>query len=176
MEQEKGVIQCYSNSNGKYQEQYDKLYKELVPIEGQAETLNGELIRAISRLFYEYYNNGNCNAQKCIDKHESCSHCNGDGEDEDGEECTECGGSGEEDDDYDIEISDYYQDYLGVIRKHIPAAKVGLNEIEKIIVTEFGNNNREQFSEKRMSSYNGVINVVMEYVLTNKNKPFSQKD
>ena len=54
----------YWNSNGAYQAEYDKLYGELVPASGSAETLKGELIRAISRLVYEHCNNGNCNARE----------------------------------------------------------------------------------------------------------------
>ena len=52
----------YWNETGAYQNAYQQLYDKLVPSSGNAKTLNGELIRAISRLFYEYCNNGNCNA------------------------------------------------------------------------------------------------------------------
>lgn len=33
----------------------------LVPPNGKAETKDGELLRVVSNLYYEYYNNGNCN-------------------------------------------------------------------------------------------------------------------
>jgi hypothetical protein len=52
----------YWNHNGAYQEDGDRLFEELVPASGAAATLNGELIRGINRLYYEYLNNGNCNA------------------------------------------------------------------------------------------------------------------
>lgn len=37
---------------------YDRLYAKLVPEEGKCETLEGELIRAASRIHHDYYNNG----------------------------------------------------------------------------------------------------------------------
>lgn len=52
----------YWNNNGAYQKEYNALYEKMVPAEGAADTLHGELIRGISRLFYEYCNNGNWNA------------------------------------------------------------------------------------------------------------------
>ena len=51
----------YWNNKGMYQKQYDKLYKSLVPKPGKAETLKGEVLRIISQLYYDYYNNGACN-------------------------------------------------------------------------------------------------------------------
>ena len=52
----------YWNNKGKYQKEGDELYEKLVPSEGAAETVHGELIRGINRLFHEYCNNGNGNA------------------------------------------------------------------------------------------------------------------
>ena len=52
----------YWDNNGAYNEEYSSLYDELVSASGDAKTVHGELIRAISRLGYEYNNNGNCNA------------------------------------------------------------------------------------------------------------------
>lgn len=51
----------YWNNRGKYQSEYDSLYKKLVPEIGIAATENGELLRQASNLYYEYYNNGNMN-------------------------------------------------------------------------------------------------------------------
>lgn len=53
----------YWNSTGAYEKELKVLTDELMPIIGQAKTINGELIRAIHRLCYDYYNNGNCNAR-----------------------------------------------------------------------------------------------------------------
>lgn len=55
--------QSYWKSTGIYQKEYDELFANLVPDRGKCKTLNGELIRSISRLSHEYFNNGNCNAR-----------------------------------------------------------------------------------------------------------------
>ena len=52
----------YWNNNGAYSKELLELYNKLVPDTGDAQTVHGELVRAVSRLGYEYYNNGNCNA------------------------------------------------------------------------------------------------------------------
>ena len=36
----------------------DKLFDKLVPRQGAAETVEGEMVRAISRILYRYYNDG----------------------------------------------------------------------------------------------------------------------
>ena len=51
----------YWDESGVYQKQYDQLYEELVPASGEAATLDGRLLRSISRLYYDYCNNGNGN-------------------------------------------------------------------------------------------------------------------
>ena len=49
---------AYWNSKGEYQKEYDALWDKLVPSEGEAETIPGEVLRAISRIYYDRYNNG----------------------------------------------------------------------------------------------------------------------
>ena len=44
-----------------WQQQYDNLWKELVPSSGHAETVQGEAIRLIGRLSHEILDNGCCN-------------------------------------------------------------------------------------------------------------------
>lgn len=48
----------YWNNKGKYQKTYEALYKAGVPDEGKAKTEWGEIVRVISRLYYDIYNNG----------------------------------------------------------------------------------------------------------------------
>lgn len=50
----------YWNSTGKHQAAYEELCK-LVPSSGPAGTVEGEMLRAVTRLYYDYYNNGFCN-------------------------------------------------------------------------------------------------------------------
>lgn len=51
----------YWDESGVYQKEYDQLYEELVPASGEAETSDGRLLRSISRLYYDFCNNGNGN-------------------------------------------------------------------------------------------------------------------
>lgn len=63
----KKEILNYWNGNGKFQKEFDKLYKELVPSSGRAKTLRGEVLRAANKLYYERFNNGNINAVEEIE-------------------------------------------------------------------------------------------------------------
>jgi hypothetical protein len=49
---------CYSTGGGRYQTEYNELFERLVPTSGPCETLEGELLRASSRIYHDYYNNG----------------------------------------------------------------------------------------------------------------------
>jgi len=51
------VQKTYWNSQGKHQTAYDKL-KNLVPDSGPADTHEGEILRAVSKIYYRYYNDG----------------------------------------------------------------------------------------------------------------------
>jgi len=51
----------YWNKKGKYQKQYNEMYVRLVPDSGEADTEHGEIIRIISRVYYDHFNNGGCN-------------------------------------------------------------------------------------------------------------------
>ena len=48
----------YWNNNGKYNLEYENLWRRLVPVEGKASTVAGEVLRAVSRLYYRWYNDG----------------------------------------------------------------------------------------------------------------------
>ena len=58
----------YWNRNGKHQDEYDKLYDELVPDSGNADTLEGELLRASSKLYYRYFNDGDM-VSECMEEY-----------------------------------------------------------------------------------------------------------
>lgn len=55
---DKTIVSKYWSSKGKYQKDYNKFWDELIPGQGNAETVQGELLRNISRLAYDRYNNG----------------------------------------------------------------------------------------------------------------------
>jgi len=51
----------YWNNKGKFQAQYDYIYNNLMPTYGSCSNEHIEAIRCASNIYYEYYNNGNCN-------------------------------------------------------------------------------------------------------------------
>ena len=55
------TTKSYWDNEGKYQEQYDRAWKQLIPASGEAKDGLPEALRAISRIGYDYYNNGFCN-------------------------------------------------------------------------------------------------------------------
>mgnify|MGYP003129073129 FL=1 len=57
----------YWDNEGKYQEQYNAAWKALIPMSGEAENGWPEALRAISRIGYDYYNNGFCNLWRSWD-------------------------------------------------------------------------------------------------------------
>ena len=48
----------YWNNNGKHQKEHGELWARLVPAEGKANTVAGEVLRAVSRLYYRWFNDG----------------------------------------------------------------------------------------------------------------------
>ena len=55
------TTQSYWDNEGKYQKMYNKAWEQLIPASGEAEDGWPEALRAISRIGYDYYNNGFCN-------------------------------------------------------------------------------------------------------------------
>jgi hypothetical protein len=51
----------YWDNEGPRQALYDSLYKIYVPTEGEAPTKEGEVIRCVSRLYYDLFTNGGGN-------------------------------------------------------------------------------------------------------------------
>jgi len=51
----------YWNNNGRYTALYEELSTKLVPEEGRAPTVHGELLSAMGRVYYDWFNNGGCN-------------------------------------------------------------------------------------------------------------------
>jgi hypothetical protein len=48
----------YWDQKGKFQAEYNRMSAELMPVSGACDTVAGELIRSVSRLGYDFYNNG----------------------------------------------------------------------------------------------------------------------
>jgi hypothetical protein len=157
----------YWGSNGAYQEEYDKLSDELVPQSGEADTVHGELMRASGNLFYEFCNNGNCNAVDSI--METCHSCGGDGyqdeeEDEDGyrEDCHYCGGECRNV--VGGEVTKKYAEHLAFIKKELPSAPI--DELKQFMIDEYTN---ISFGDDEMKLYNDVMDEVMYHVVNTEN-------
>lgn len=52
------MINTYWGNNGKHQKAYDEIFKGLVPLEGKCATQEGEALRAVTRIYYDCFNNG----------------------------------------------------------------------------------------------------------------------
>lgn len=48
----------YWDESSPYVAEQNEFFDELVPASGEAETLQGEILRCMSRIMYDYYNNG----------------------------------------------------------------------------------------------------------------------
>jgi hypothetical protein len=168
--------QSYWNNNGAYQEEHDRLWAELVPASGSCGTIHGELIRAVARLFYEFCNNGNCNA---IDVEMGrCPHCGGDGQvdtgyDEDEEEdtyedCSWCDGSGEVEG--DTIITPFYGSFLDLIEDNVPDAPV--QEVRDFMEDSSRGYSRYKFDDTEMGIYNALTDSVIHHILTTENSEY----
>lgn len=54
----------YEDQSSKYNAEYEYYWGKLVPLQGEAETLQGEILRMMVRIMYDYYNNGFGNDRK----------------------------------------------------------------------------------------------------------------
>ena len=172
--------QSYWNETGAYQQEHDSLWKVLVPASGACDTIHGELIRATSRLFYEFCNNGNCNAIEV--EMGRCSHCGGDGQvdsgyDEDEEEntyedCSWCDGSGEEEG--DTLITPFYASFLDLIEENVPTAPV--QELRDFMEDKGNGYSRYKFDDNEMGIYNALTDAVIHHILTSENSEYKGED
>lgn len=51
----------YWNNQGRYQAEFDRYTEQLMPASGHADTVAGELVRSVNRIYYDAFNNGFCN-------------------------------------------------------------------------------------------------------------------
>ena len=168
----------YWNHCGAYEKEYNELFEKLVPSSGDASTVHGELLRCISKVYYDFFNNGNCNAVETKSHYETeyhtCNQCQGSGvesewgdDDEEIEvECSECCGSGEEEvqEEYDGEttISYQFKDYIDVIEKYAPNSSI--EELKNFMVK------RSEGDDPEAKIYDKIIDEVMFQILSTENK------
>ena len=142
----------YWNKEGAYQEEFEQLVKELVPQSGYAGSDRGELIRAIMRLQYEYYNNGNCNAKEEVWGEEEVFVGYGD----DGEEVYEYESVIVEE-----KVSEFFQEFIDLIKEYVDCSEI--REIEQLIL-----NQHPSYSEEEQRVYVNLFDKVISYVLNMK--------
>ena len=139
---EKGKHYWYNE--GVYDKEFTQLTEELVPATGMAKNLRGELVRAANRLYYEYCNNGNCNAAEPVY-------------------------SDEEAGEYELAVSKFYENFITIIREtlthsdnvwssdKVTQANKICDEISDVIVMG------SHFSETDWNWYDRMIDVVYEW-------------
>ena len=141
--------ESYWNGQGAYKEDLDRLIDQM-PLLGSAETLNGELIRAANRLYYDYCNNGNGNAVEV--RYESGWT------------------GGDDDDEHEIRSwNPYYEKFYRLILDTLETAKnefdwnkflENMKTLERMTVDY-----EPGFEDKDMAVYDYMMDVVVWYVL-----------
>ena len=144
------IGKTYWNDEGIYQTEYNELYKYLVPNCGDAPTIQGELLRVISRLNYDYFNNGNCNVQEVI---------------------FDSDGIYEE----DVVITEYYQRMIDFL-KYYSNAKDEVKKLEFFLnsYNHYSQYRTSLFNDTNQQIYTRLIDKVMQQILTDgkdANKP-----
>ena len=161
MDKTQNEIGSYSEGTGKHNKEYDELYEKLVPDAGEAPTVRGELLRCVSRLGYEYWNNGNCNAVECQFGSSGSYLDEEDGYEEDEEEFEYA------------EWTSYYGDMFEYINKHAPSCKKTADKLYDMIIdtAKYSHYNYKYTDNDPIELlYNKLIHEVMEVVLKLENE------
>lgn len=176
------VGKSYWNESGANQELMKRLTDKFVEFKGCSKNLNGEVIRAINRLYYEYCNNGNCNACEEVTvrygEWVDCPYCHGTGvccEGDEEYECTDCGGEGGwyEEDECEYRIDNYYSNFLNLVREYLSTngyekeASEIIDNIESIIENKPYCSHNKYFSDENMNAYDRMVDYVV-YLVANK--------
>lgn len=173
----------WSDGNTAYKEEYKALYEKFVPASGAAKTLHGELIRGCSRLYYEYCNNGNCNACNVDyeDVEYSCSSCNGTGETDDGEECGDCYGSGfyHEEEMGDVAVTPFYAQFLTLIngelaKNYSPQIAVQITNGIEHIIENHPYHDGTYFNDLWMAAYDKMVDYVVAMIIATEDAPLPE--
>lgn len=173
--------QSYWNSTGIYQKEYNDLTK-LVPDMGEANTMHGEMIRCVGRLYHDFCNNGNYNAIDHTVETEThdCSECNGSGEveernDETGEtemvSCGDCCGSGEYEEDVDGEafINPFFKKMIDFLRQKV-SDKTVIDNLEAFMLDNSKGYSQYKFDDEEMNVYDLLADEVIYICLTTENE------
>lgn len=161
----------YWNGTGSYQEKYNTFRTSLIPSEGKAKSLEGEVLRAASNLYYDLYNNGNANACDIIEMRKPCSTCHGEGyvdfeydDDEEGRRtytdvCPDCGGIGEIIDQRG-KVTEEYSKYFDTIRDVLD----GFCEIDSLVTDIYDAIYEMRDNKDLQAMYNKMIDIVIYWI------------
>lgn len=149
-------------------ETFKALWDELVPKIGKAETPEGEVIRAIGRLVYEWCNNGNCNAAEFLTT--TCPECDGsgyeDGEDPEQADCCYCGGHCTVPD--GVELSEDFNEMLEHIKIHVPNVSNEVAAVKTLIIGD--KNYNYNYDEEENAIYNAMTTKALAWVVEQRKK------
>ena len=178
------VTKHYWNNEGVYDKEFTQMTKELMKATGRGDNLRAEIVRAANRLYYEYCNNGNCNAVHVEYGDEievtcpCCGGCGSLGDDEDNI-CDECGGSGVvyEEGENEYSVSEYYDNFIKLIidtlndRESLKAMQDIRSFIEQIddVAPHGLYFNDWYFNDKNMHMYDLMIDLVYEWAVKHEN-------
>lgn len=164
--------QTYWNRKGIYQKEYDYL-KKLVPDKNEANSVHGEMLRCVGKLYYDYCNNGNCNAIEHLVESQThyCSICNGVGEvseyNEEMEEdemvsCADCSGSGEHEDfiNGDAFINPFYKKFIDFLKENVSNREI-IERVELFMLDNSNGYTHYKFDDEEMNIYDAMIDEVI---------------
>jgi len=56
------IKNLYWTEKGKFQKTYNRIWESLIPASGEAGNSDAEAVRCVGRIYYDWFNNGFCNA------------------------------------------------------------------------------------------------------------------
>lgn len=172
------ITKHYWNNEGVYDKQFTQLTEQLMKATGRGDNLRAEVVRAANRLYYEYCNNGNCNAVHVEYGDEvevTCSCCGGCGYLGDDEDytCDECGGSGVvyEEGENEYSVSEYYDNFIKLIRDTLNNRESfkAMENIQSFIETCVEAPHDWYFNDNNMHMYDLMIDLVYEWAVKHEN-------
>ena len=149
------------------QKDYEK-FTSFIPTEGKADTLEIELLRLITNLYYDFCNNGNGNVrEKIIEYAENqCYICSGDGTikfpDGEVEDCDDCGGEGwiEEEVDWEYVYAQGWEDDITFLREHLPKSNYLIDRLEDLILFY----EKYNFDDSQLNRYDVIVINVLDLI------------
>lgn len=172
------VNKHYWNNEGAYDKEFTQMTESLMPSTGRGDNLRAEVVRAANRLYYEYCNNGNCNAVHVEYGDEvevTCSCCGGCGylgDDED-DICDICDGSGVvyEEGENEYSVSEYYDNFISLIRDTLNDRESfkAMEDIRSFIEQTCEAPSDWYFSDNNMHMYDLMIDLVYEWAVKHEN-------